>query len=217
MKTNRLVIIGAGGHGKVAAECAESMGAFETIVFLDTIFVDNKFVGPWPIVDVPESFADYLADDTEFFVAIGNNSIRQKWLVRLQAAQARLASLIHASATLSDYSNIGEGTLLCAHSVVNPFTEVGVGCIINTGATIDHDCQIADFVHIAPGCKLAGIVTVDKFTFLGIGTTVIQQMHIGKRSVLGAGSVVVNNVTDNALYVGVPATKVKRLDSSSCE
>ncbi len=208
----RLVIIGAGGHGKVAAECAESMGIFDNIVFLDGVFEQVKQVGPWHIVGQPEAFSSLQNDNTHFFVAIGDNKVRQLWLSRLRDSKASIATLIHASATMSEYSSIGEGGILCAHSVVNPFSCLGLGAILNTGATLDHDCEVADYVHIAPGCNIAGGVKIGDLSFIGIGSSVLQSVNIGKKCVLGAGSVVVSDIKENTLGYGVPAKIIKVLN-----
>ncbi|MCF2947684.1 acetyltransferase [Paraglaciecola aquimarina] len=212
MADKLLIIIGAGGHGKVAAECAESMGIYQKIVFLDAGASERTSVGPWDIVGMPEDFERYLSGNSEFFVAIGDNQARAKWLTGLDECKAPIASLIHASATISDYSTLGVGSLLCAHAVVNPFTSIGLGCIVNTSASIDHDCVLDNFVHIAPGCHIAGTVKVGEKSFIGIGSSVVQSVNIGKNCVLGAGSVVVGDIKDNSLGYGVPAKIIKTLE-----
>lgn len=211
MTAKKLVIIGAGGHGKVAAECAESMGIFQEIVFLDGIFDKKIQTGPWPIVGKPESFGSLQNDFCCFFVAIGNNKIRQKWLTCLLESKAQIATLIHASATISEYSSLAQGSMLCAHAAVNPFSHLGSGCILNTGATLDHDCEVADYVHIAPGCNIAGEVKIGELSFIGIGSSIVQSVNIGRNCVLGAGSVVVGDIKENSLGYGVPAKIIKTL------
>lgn len=212
MIKNKLFIIGAGGHGKVAAECAESMGAYNEIVFLDVICIQQNKVGPWAIVGPPESFGQYVSPDTEFFVAIGDNHIRRKWFNELLNSDARIATLIHASATVSEYAELGQGSMLSAHAVINPFSTIGIGSIVNTGATLDHDCVVESFVHIAPGCHIAGIVKIGELSFIGIGCTVVQSVSIGKNCVLGAGSVVIRNIQENSFGYGVPVKIIKTLE-----
>ena len=92
-----------------------------------------------------------------------------------------------------------------AGAILNPYATVGDHCIINTGASIDHDCKIHDFVHIAPHCTLCGEVEVGEGTWVGAGTTVIQGIHIGKNCFIGAGSVVVKDIPDDCLCYGNPA------------
>ncbi|MDN4502883.1 acetyltransferase [Alteromonadaceae bacterium BrNp21-10] len=204
--TKRLVIIGAGGHGKVAADCAESMAVYDDIVFLDAGFSERPQVGPWKIIGLPEDFNQYT--DCEFFVAIGDNHGRQRWLLQLLAAQVSIASLVHSSAVVSKHSSFGEGSLICANAVVNPFTSLGFGCILNTGATIDHDCNVGDMVHIAPGSHVAGGVNIGELCFIGVGSSIIPSLSIGQNSTLGAGSVVITDIAENSLAYGIPAKVV---------
>jgi acetyltransferase-like isoleucine patch superfamily enzyme len=92
-----------------------------------------------------------------------------------------------------------------ANAVVNPFCHIGVSCIINTGSTVDHDCKLAEGVHISPGVNLAGGVEVGKNTWIGIGSQVKQLVVIGCDAVVGAGSTVINNVPNFKTVVGSPA------------
>ena len=206
----KLVIIGAGGHGKVAADCAEALQRYDEIVFLDSGFAHRTVVGPWAIVDKPEEFLAYAADNSEFFVAIGDNQARHQWLKQLLAANVNIATLVHPNAYVSKHSQIGSATLISAQAAVNPFTSIGIGCIVNTGACVDHDCHVADAVHIAPGCHIAGGVTIGELSFIGIGSSVMQQINIGKNCTLGAGSVVIRSIKDDALAYGVPANEVEK-------
>ncbi|MGJ8681694.1 acetyltransferase [Paraglaciecola sp.] len=206
-----LIVVGAGGHGKVVAECAESMSLYTEIVFLDAVMPEQTEVGAWRIIGIPESFESFLSESSEFFVAIGDNKTRQRWLKILIDGGAKIATLVHASATISEYSSLGIGSLLCAHSVVNPYSTIGVGCILNTGATLDHDCEVENFVHIAPGCHVAGIVNIGELSFIGIGSSIVQSVNIGKNCVIGAGSVVVGDIRENTLGYGVPAKIIKTI------
>ena len=81
--------------------------------------------------------------------------------------------------------------------------------IVNTGAIIEHDCKIGDYCHIAPGVHISGAVEIDKLSFIGIGTAIIQGIKIGKNVTIGAGSVVIKNIPDNVIAVGNPAKIVK--------
>jgi len=95
-----------------------------------------------------------------------------------------------------------------AGAVINCCSTIGKGCIINTGATIDHDNCIGDYVHISPGVHTAGGVKIGNGSWLGIGSVVINNIDIHSGCTIGAGAVVVNNITEKGTYVGVPARKV---------
>ncbi len=106
---------------------------------------------------------------------------------------------------------IGEGTVVMAGAVVNPGAIIGKGCIINTCSSIDHDCKIGDFVHVSIGAHLAGAVKVHSRTWIGAGDTVINKIFICDNWKVGAGPVVVNNITEVGTYVGVPAKKMEKI------
>ncbi len=205
----RLVVIGAGGHGKVVADAAEAQGKFDAIVFIDRDESQTTVAGVWPVVSHRDNFAEFDDQNSEFFVAIGNNAIRAKVLQQLIRDELPIATIVHPSAVVSPYSQIGSGSLICANSVINPFTNVGVGCILNTGCSVDHDNRIGDFVHIAPGCRLAGTVTVGRLSFLGAASVVIPNTEIGEEAQTGAGSVVIRSLPPRVLAVGVPAKIIK--------
>lgn len=96
-----------------------------------------------------------------------------------------------------------------AGAILNQFAEVGNHCIINTGASIDHDCIIQDFVHIAPHCTLCGEVEIGQDTWVSACTTIIQGVHIDNDCFIGAGSVAVKDIPDGCLCYGNPAKVVR--------
>ena len=104
-----------------------------------------------------------------------------------------------------------------AGAVINCCTKIGKGCIINTGATIDHDNLIEDYVHISPGVHLAGTVKVGQGSWLGIGSVVSNNINITSGCKVGAGAVVVKDITEPGTYVGVPVTKIDYLDRLEIE
>ena len=103
---------------------------------------------------------------------------------------------------------LGAGTVVMAGAVINCCTKIGKGCIINTGSTIDHDNLIEDYVHISPGAHLAGTVNVGRGTWLGIGSIVSNNINITGDCKIGAGTVVVMDITELGTYVGVPSRRL---------
>lgn len=210
--TRRLIIIGAGGHGKVSADCAEQMGHYNEIAFLDGEFPALSAVGVWSVIGTCDDLNLYIDGRTDFFVAIGNNITRQKILSGLTTKACTIATLLHPSATISRYAQIGEGTIVCANTVINVAAKIGRGCIVNTSTSVDHDCQIEDYVHLAPGTRLAGDVKVGQGTFVGIGSAIIQGILLGNNCVLGAGSTLLYDLPDRSIAVGTPAKVIKQND-----
>ncbi|MCH8544996.1 MAG: acetyltransferase [Alcanivorax sp.] len=203
-KLGPLAILGASGHGKVVADCAESCG-WDEVVFFDDRWPECCINSHWPVVGDTAALLASAGDYQGVLVAIGDNAARAQKLALLRDAGLPLTTLIHPAATVSEYATIGPGTVVFAGAVVNVDARLGVGCIINTGATVDHDCQLGDAVHISPGAHLAGGVQVGRQAWIGIGASVKQQIVIGAHAMVGAGAAVVDNVAEGALVVGVPA------------
>lgn len=204
----RLVIIGAGGHGRVVADCARAMNVFDDIVFVDSSYPKREKNLDWPILANAEDWPKFSEDST-FFVAIGDNIARLRWLSILIDANVPIANIIHPSAVCSPSINIGIGSCVFANAVINPAVSIGNGCIINTGATVDHDCKLNHGVHISPGANLAGQVQIDEGSWVGIGANVIQCTRITQNTIIGAGASVINDIEEPGTYVGVPAKKIK--------
>lgn len=200
----RLVLIGAGGHGKVAADTAETLG-WSDVVFLDDVYPERKTNGKWPIIGGIGLAASLRNEGADVFISIGSN--RQRSLVANEMG-GRFATLIHPRAHVSPYAQIAEGTLIVAGAVVNTYARIGQGTIINTGATVDHDCKIDSFVHVSPGAHIAGEVKVGTRSWIGIGASVRECIEISRDVRVGAGACVVSDVAAGRTVVGVPAREL---------
>jgi sugar O-acyltransferase (sialic acid O-acetyltransferase NeuD family) len=203
---DKLLIIGASGHGKVVADIAMKMQKWKSIAFLD----DDKNIKSSMGIDIIGSSEKVfeLKDEYEVFVGIGNNATRQAIQEGLVKVGASIPVLIHPKAVIGEKVEVGIGTAIMAGTVINSSTIIGRGCIINTSSTIDHDNIIEDFVHISPGVHLAGTVKVGYRSWLGIGSVVINNVSITSECKVGAGAVVIKDITEPGTYVRVPAKKV---------
>jgi len=208
---SRLIIIGAGGHGRVTADCAQAINYYQDIVFLDDGFPSRKNNAQWPIIDTASNWNKYIGEG-DFFVSFGDNKLRKSFLNQLIDAKEKIPTLIHPKSVVTKHSTIGYGVIVLANAVINYASTIGNGCIINTAATIDHDCNIDDFVHISPGANIAGDVKVKTLSWLGIGCSIIECITIAPNTVIGAGAAVVSPTEPDSLYVGVPARKIKTLE-----
>lgn len=200
----RLAILGASGHGKVVADAAELSGWSE-IVFFDDAWPDVKSNSVWPVLGNTADLLESVSEFSGVAVAIGNNAIRLEKLNLLRNQGVVLPAIIHPNSVVSRYAKIGDGSVVCAGVIVNADAQVGAGAILNTGCSIDHDCVLAEAVHISPGARLAGGTKVDACAWVGIGAVVRQLITIGADSVVGAGAAVVKDVPEGATVVGVPA------------
>lgn len=200
----RLAILGASGHGKVVAEIAELSG-WNEIVFFDDAFPQTSSVETWDVQGNTEKLVSSFNKFDGVIVAIGDNAIRLEKSLLLQKSKANLVSLLHPSAIVSRYAQIDMGTVVMAGVVINPFSKVGLACIVNTGAMIDHDCLLFDGVHISPNAILAGTVKVGKNSWIGLGACVKECTYIGKNVTIGAGAVVLTNMPNDVVAIGIPA------------
>lgn len=203
---DKLLIIGASGHGKVVADIAVKMNKWKYIAFLD----DDKSLKESLSIPVIGSSGDAIKykEEYDLFVAIGNNTTRERIQSNLEVAGASIPTIIHPSTTIGAEVTLGIGTAIMAGVIINCCTQVGKGCIINTGATLDHDNMIGDFVHISPGVHLAGTVKVGKAAWIGTGSVVINNINITDECKVGAGAVVVKDISEAGTYVGVPVRRI---------
>lgn len=197
----KLLIIGAGGHGRVAADVAEAMGKYSEIAFVDDGVVEK--MPRFPLLG-GSAVAEEKKDEYEVFVAIGNSRVRQQIMEKLDA---EFATLIHPSAIIGSNVTIGAGTIIMPGAIINTETTIGKGVILNTASSVDHECEIGDYCHIAVGAHLCGAVHVGEHTWIGAGATVIQCVNVCEKCMIGAGAVVVENIMESGTYVGVPAKR----------
>ena len=196
---NRLVIIGAGGHGKVIADISMKCG------YTDICFLDDHAVGMcmgFPIAGTSAELVLMNDGATDFVIAVGSNATRRKIAERFHV---NWVTLIHPSAWIAADVTIGQGTVVMAGAMINPSARVGAHCIINTGSIVEHDNVLEDYVHISPRAALAGTVRIGEETHVGIGAVVRNNITICSNCTIGAGAVVVKDITKSGTYIGVPA------------
>lgn len=203
----KLIIIGAGGHGKVVADIALKLQKYDEIAFLD----DNGNVKECMGFSVigKNSDAEQYIDNADFIVAIGNAKIRKRVTEQLMKQGVNITTLIHPAAVIGSEVTIGEGTVVMAGAVINSDSTIGKGCIINTCASVDHDCQLGDYVHVSVGAHVCGTIEIGQSTWIGAGATVKNNVNICGECMIGAGAVVVKNIEEAGTYVGVLARRIK--------
>jgi sugar O-acyltransferase (sialic acid O-acetyltransferase NeuD family) len=199
-----LLVLGAGGHGRVVADAALTMDTWSTIAFVDDRAASLKVPG-FDIVGTTADLDTLARSYDAVAVGIGDAQVRLRMLDRCQSLGFKLPVIVHRSAAVSPQATIGAGCVVFAQSAVNPGAVLGRGCIVNTGATVDHDCRFEEGVHACPGAHLAGNVHAGSRTWIGVGACVKQGVRIGDDVVIGAGAAVIDDVESGLTVMGVPA------------
>lgn len=206
-----VIIIGAGGHAKVIADIIHKSGD-NVLGFLD----DTKEKGNIIIKDINLKVIGKVDEcvkiskinsNVKFIIAIGNNQIRKQISERYKDIEYYTA--IHPSAQIALDVEIEEGTAIMANACINTSAKIGKHCIINTGAIVEHDNQIENYVHISPNGTCCGTVKIGELTHIGAGAIVKNNINITSECVIGAGTIVVKDINEKGTYVGVPAKKMK--------
>ncbi len=208
VKMTDLIIVGAGGHGKVVADIAQKQKRWKAIMFLDDRFPELSSVFNLPVVAQLSHINCFQTENTDFVVAIGDNQTRLVWSNKIIEQGLSLVSVIDPSAVISHSAQIGAGTVILPNVVINADAFLGIANIINTSAVVDHDCQLCEGVHLSPGAILGGSVTLGSCCWIGISVSVKQGACIGANTIVGVGAAVVNDLPDNIVAVGVPAKEI---------
>ena len=210
---NKILLVGGGGHCKSVLDSLLSLNLFSEIGIVDPSPGDAKSLLGVPVVgsdeDLPSLFANGWTNAFITLGSVGNPSRRRDLYDTLLKIGFRLPVIADATAVVSRFAMVGEGSYIGNRAVVNPGATIGVCAIINTGAIVEHDCTIGDFAHISPGAVLCGSVTIGQNTHLGAGAVVRQQIAVGSNALIGIGSVVVRNIPDHCEAFGNPCKVVK--------
>lgn len=206
----KIVVIGAGGHSKVVVDILKENPAFDLIGLTDKM-AQGDVLGV-PILGGDDIWPSLIKDGvTAAFIAVGDNKLRERLSDEALRVGFQLVPLVDKRAIVSRHAVIEEGALVMPGAVVNADAHIGRESIINTNASVDHECTIGDFVHIAPGCALSGRVKVGSRSLIGTGARVIDSISIGDDTIIGAGASVVKDIPPRCVAVGVPARVIKTL------
>lgn len=195
-----LSIVGAGGHATVVADAWRSAGGIVASFFDDSkMKLGQQLMG----ASVAGRVDDAAGCGDPLHLGIGDNDARRRVAERLHGCTFPMVR--HAQCVISSFAEIGPGVLVAAAAVLQVGCRIRSHTIVNTGAIVEHDCMIGDFVHLAPGSRLGGGVRVDEGAFIGTGAIILPGLRIGAGALVGAGAVVLRDVASGSTVVGNPA------------
>jgi perosamine synthetase len=215
--TQKVVIAGAGGHGRVVADILKlTLKQGSILGFID----DNEnarggTVAGLPVLGGMSELLELSRTNPaiQVVIAIGDNAARRKKAEEIYRLGINFTKAIHPGAVIAEGVTVGEGTVVMAGAVINTETVIGKHVIINTSSSVDHDCVINDFAHISPGSHLGGGVLVGEGAQVGIGAAVLPYRRVGEGALVGAGAVVVKDIPPGVIAKGVPAV----IKKNNCE
>ena len=202
-----LLIWGTGGHASSVLETALAVGAQPVTFVAEDPSVKEFNDHPC----LPESQLGSVLKSHQVVIAVGDNFTRQRITERLMAHEplTTFATLVHPSATVSRSASLEPGTVTLQGAIIGARSRVGAHCIINTGASVDHECVLGDFSSLAPGVVTGGRVHLGTRSAIGIGAAVRHNIAIGSDSVVGSASYVHTDIPDRVVAYGVPARVIR--------
>jgi len=211
----KIVIMGAGGHGRVVLDILQHHPEFKVIGFLDSDKkLHGKNVDGIPVLGGFSFLSVLIKKGTRgIIIAIGDNQARADFARRIKRkykGKIELINAIHPTATIAKNACLGKGVVVAAGAIICAHAKIGNNVVVNTGAIVEHENIIEDNVHLSPGVRLAGRVRIKKGAHIGIGSTIIEMLTIGENSIVGAGSVVIKDISSNVTAVGIPTKVIKK-------
>lgn len=211
-KTQKVIVIGAGGHARVLLDVLERCGVAVAGLTDADAGKHGKLLAGVRILGGDQVLDKYPPASIMLVNAMGSTesmTLRQKVYERLKSGGYRFLTLVHPSAVVAVDVLLGEGVQVMAGAIIQPGVKIGANSILNTGARVDHDCLIGEHVHLSPGVILSGTVKVGDGTHVGTAAVVVQGLRIGRGCLVAAGAVVTKHVADGKRVAGVPARRMR--------
>jgi UDP-perosamine 4-acetyltransferase len=208
----RVIVWGAGGHGKVIVDALLAGGCFEVVGIVDD---DESKTGMTilgvRVLDFSGGLGE-LANHTGFdavAIGIGDNYVRSEKLHEVRELGFESVNVVHPTAHLSRFVELGRGVTILAGATINPGTVIEDNVCVNTAASIDHDNHLGNSCHIFPHATLAGGVRVEEYAYVGSGAVIVPNVTVRKFSYAGAGAVVLKDVPEGVVVGGNPAVEIR--------
>ena len=209
-----IIVIGAGGMGKEALWLIERINEVEPTwnilgVLDDSLLFADTTVNNYSVLGGCNDVTKYK--NAYFVCAIGSSIVRKRVVEKIQQINPsiKFATLIDPSVIISDHVQIGEGTIICAQSIITVNVKIGNHSLINLDCKISHDCILNQFATLYPSVNLSGNTIIGDCCEIGVGSVVIQSCRVGNEAIVGAGAVVIRDIPPHCTAVGCPAKPIK--------
>lgn len=207
-----LGIYGAGGQGREVLDSARAVNKlssqWENIVFVDDV-TKQKIVNEAKVYTFEEFSLTFCDDAAELIIAVGEPTGRKKLYEKITSAGYALALVVHPTAIVSDYADIGKGAFIGAHSIISCNTLIAENACIQPHAVIGHDATIGAHSVLSGFTIVSGHCAIGEQTYIGIGASVREEVLIGSNTIIGMGSSVICDIPDEVVALGTPC-QVKR-------
>lgn len=209
----RIIIIGAGGHAKVVIDIILHEKKYQLFGLIDNNFpLDHEVLG-FKVLGSDDELSSIIEKNhiCGGVIAVGDNYRRYEIFKNIKKInqEFQFINCIHPKSNIGIDVKIGEGNVVMAGVTVNSSTTIGDHCILNTNCSIDHDNNISSFTSIAPNAVCGGNVTINQYSAVGIGATILHNITVGTNCIVGANSLVNKDADSNSVYYGVPAQFIR--------
>jgi sugar O-acyltransferase (sialic acid O-acetyltransferase NeuD family) len=187
MGKTRLLVVGAGGHGRSVAEAAELSDQFEVVGFLDDGLLVGTSVLNAVVLGSIASMSQHLEATDQVIVAIGNNALRERLMQQVTESGFKFATVVHPRAIVSQSASLGAGSAVMAGAVLGTEATLGVGTIVNCGAVVDHQAKVEDYGHLGVNASMAGGTVLGRNAWMQAGTAIGYGVCVSPGSILEPG------------------------------
>lgn len=208
----KIIIIGASGHAKVIIDAIELVGKYSIHGYIDSYKPKEKKILNYTILGSEKIIPELVNKGiNKGIIAIGDNYKRAKMAKKIlkTVPNFEFVSIIHPSAIISKYANIGNGSVILGGAIIDVDSKVGDFCIVNNAANLGHDSTMESYSSLAPNTSTGGAVFIGKYTAISIGANVLQSIHVGEHTIIGAGALVTNDIDSYKIAYGVPAKTIR--------
>jgi len=208
-----IAIYGGGGFGREVCMLINHINQHSKLYDFIGYFDDSKqkgcVIGKNHVLGGIKELNTY-PEELYLVIAIGDPMIKSKIFLSIKNDKVKFPVLIHPSCIIgTENVTIGEGSIICAGSILTVDISIENHVILNLGCTVGHDTRIGSYSSLMPNVNVSGEVELGEGVYCGTGVKIINQLKVGSNTIIGAGGVVSRSLPSNCTAVGIPAKPIK--------